>query len=283
MGTPMAGRLAEAGFALAVNDLNAKATASFLDAHPSARTAELAELARESQLMITMLPNGGVVREVAVGPRGLFESARPGALLVDMSSSAPHQTVELAQLGLQQGVQVIDAPVSGGVARARDGSLAIMVAGEDEDVERCQPVFSHLGSNIFRCGPKVGSGHAVKALNNVLSCVGVLAAAEALTVGAKFGLDPEVMLDIFNASTGRNNATENKFRQFVFSGTFASGFGLDLMVKDLETAAELAQRVSVEAPLSDSCRELASAALADLGAVDHTYLAEWVERRATGA
>jgi 3-hydroxyisobutyrate dehydrogenase len=274
----MAGRLAEEGFALVVNDLNEEATGSFLAAHPSASAAALAELARESELMITMLPNGSIVREVAVGPGALFENARPGALLVDMSSSAPHETVELAELGLQHGVQVIDAPVSGGVARARDGSLAIMVAGDDEAVERCEPVFSHLGANVFRCGPKVGSGHAVKALNNVLSCVGVLAAAEALTVGAKFGLDPEVMLDIFNASTGRNNATENKFRQFVFSGTYASGFGLDLMVKDLETAGELARRVSAEAPLSVSCRKLASAALADLGAVDHTYLADWVER-----
>jgi 3-hydroxyisobutyrate dehydrogenase len=194
-----------------------------------------------------------------------------------MSSSAPHETVELERLGVEHGVRVIDAPVSGGVARARDGTLAIMAAGEDSALERCEPIFAHLGSHVFRCGPKVGSAHAVKALNNVLSCVGVLAAAEALAVGASFGLDPEVMLDIFNASTGRNNATENKFRQFVLSGTYASGFGLDLMVKDLETAAELARTMGVEAPLSDSCRKLASAALAELGPVDHTYLAAWVE------
>jgi 3-hydroxyisobutyrate dehydrogenase len=280
MGLPMAGHLVKAGFELRVADLNAQAVASLLGAHPGAVAAALPELARASDIVVTMLPDGRVVREVAAGEGGLFEGARAGSLLVDMSSSAPHETVELERIGHEHGVQVIDAPVSGGVARARDGTLAIMAAGPDEAVERCETMFSHLGSRVFRCGRKVGSAHAVKALNNVLSCAGLLLAAEALAVGRRFGLDPEVMIDIFNASTGRNNATENKFHQFVFSGTHASGFALDLMVKDVQTAGELARQVGAETPLSDSCCELAAAALAELGAVDHTFLADWVDRSA---
>jgi len=279
MGMPMAGHVAEAGFELRVHDLSAQAVGAFLEAHPGAVSAALRELAEASDIVVTMLPNGRIVREVAAGSGGLFEGARAGSLLVDMSSSAPHETVELERLGRERGVQVIDAPVSGGVARAREGTLAIMAAGPDEAIERCEAMFSHLGATVFRCGSKVGSGHAVKALNNVLSCAGLLLASEAVTVGRRFGLDPAVMIDIFNASTGRNNATENKFHQFVFSGTYASGFALDLMVKDLETAEELARQVGAETPLSDSCCRLTATALAELGAVDHTFLADWVDAR----
>jgi 3-hydroxyisobutyrate dehydrogenase len=279
MGTPMAGRLVEAGFSLVVNDASPAAVDSFLEAHPQARGAGLAEVAAESDVVVTMLPNGRIVREVATADDGLFAGAGTGLLLVDMSSSAPHETVELERLGAESGVQVIDAPVSGGVVRARDGSLTIMAGGADEAIDRAGPLFAHLGANVFRCGAKAGSGHAVKALNNVLSCAGLIVAGEALGVARRFGLDPEIVLDVFNSGTGRNNATENKFRQFVFSGTHASGFALDLMVKDLETAGELARQVGEEGGLSERTRELASIALAELGQVDHTYLADWADSR----
>jgi 3-hydroxyisobutyrate dehydrogenase len=279
MGTPMAGRLVDAGFSLVVNDASPAAVDGFLEAHPQARGAGLAEVAADSDVVVTMLPNGRIVREVATADDGLFAGAGTGLLLVDMSSSAPHETVELERLGAEHGVQVIDAPVSGGVVRARDGSLAIMAGGAHEAIDRATPLFAHLGSNVFRCGAKAGSGHAVKALNNVLSCAGLIVAGEALGVARRFGLDPEVVLDVFNSGTGRNNATENKFRQFVFSGTHASGFALDLMVKDLETAGELARQVGEEGGLSERTRELASAALAELGQVDHTFLADWADSR----
>lgn len=276
MGRPMAGRLADAGFALLVNDRDDAAVGAFLELHPGVRSATLPELARESEIVITMLPNGRIVREVATGPGGLLEGAPRGQLLLDMSSSAPHETVELAALGADRGVLVADAPVSGGVLRAQDGSLAIMVGGEDEAFERCRPLLEQLGTRIFRCGP-VGSGHALKALNNLLSCIGMLAVGEVLAAGERFGIDPEVMLDTLNASTGKNNATENKVRQFVFSGSHASGFGLDLMAKDVDTAVDLAERVGADSPLGRMCRELTGRALEELGPVDHTYLIDWAE------
>ncbi len=276
MGRPMAGHLAEAGFTLLVNDRVDDAVTAFLELHPGVRSAPLPELARESEIVITMLPNGRIVREVAAGPGGLFEGVQPGHLLLDMSSSAPHETVELAALAAERGVLVADAPVSGGVVRATDGSLAIMVGGDDEAFDRCRPLLEHLGARIFRCGP-VGSGHALKALNNLLSCIGMLAVGEVLAAGERFGIDPEVMLDTLNSSTGKNNATENKVRQFVFSGTHASGFALDLMSKDVDTAIDLAERVGTGIPLGRLCRDLTARALEELGSVDHSYLIDWAE------
>ena len=276
MGRPMAGHLADAGFTLLVNDSDGAAVSAFVELHPAVQGSSLAELAKESEIVITMLPNGRIVRAVAEGEDGLLEHMPPGRLLLDMSSSAPHETVELAALGSKRGVVVADAPVSGGVVRATDGSLAIMVGGDDEAFERCRPLLEHMGSRLFRCGP-VGSGHAMKALNNLLSCIGMLAVGEVLAAGERFGIDPDVMLDTLNASTGKNNATENKVRQFVFSGTHASGFALDLMSKDVDTAVELADRVGVDSPLGRMCRDLTAKALEELGPVDHTFLIDWAE------
>jgi 3-hydroxyisobutyrate dehydrogenase len=167
---------------------------------------------------------------------------------------------------------VVDAPVSGGVKRALDGSLAIMLGGDAEVARRVMPLLAPLGGAIFRTGP-LGSGHAMKALNNYVSAAGLAAAAEAVIVGSHFGLDPLVIVDVLNASTGRNNSTENKLKQQVLSGEFASGFALGLMAKDLHTAADIARHLGVAAPLAEACDRLWSAADAALGAgADHTEI-----------
>jgi len=152
-----------------------------------------------------------------------------------------------------------------------------MVGGERALIDHCRPLFTAIGREIFETGP-LGSGHALKALNNLVSAAGLLAAAEALVVGRRFGLDANVMIDVFNASSGRNNSTENKFKQFVLSGTFASGFSLDLMVKDLATAVELARATDTPAALGSVCRDLWAAAQADLDpGADHTAIVRWLE------
>jgi 3-hydroxyisobutyrate dehydrogenase len=172
---------------------------------------------------------------------------------------------------------MMDAPVSGGVAKACNGTLAIIAGGTEEILECCRPIFDVLGDRIFFSGP-LGSGHAVKALNNMLSAVGLIAAAEMLLVGRRFGVDPKVMNDILNASTGRNNSTENKIEKYILSRSFSSGFSLDLMVKDLNTAMELARELEVPALLSNSCRELCAAARLSLGrGLDHTEVVRWFE------
>jgi len=153
-----------------------------------------------------------------------------------MSSSAPHETESLAVIALQHGYGLVDAPVSGGVVRAESGDLSILAGGDSAAIDRCGPLFAVLGRETFQVGP-VGAGHAMKALNNLMSGAGLLLAAETILAGRKYGLAPEVMLDVLNASTGMNHATKTKIAQFVLSGTYASGFALDLMVKDLATAA----------------------------------------------
>jgi 3-hydroxyisobutyrate dehydrogenase len=153
-----------------------------------------------------------------------------------------------------------------------------MVGGDKAVIGRCRPLFEAMGERIFETGIS-GSGHAMKALNNLVSAAGLIAAAEALLVGQRFGLAPSVMLDVLNASTGRNNSTENKFKQFVLSRTFDSGFTLDLMVKDLTTAVELARDTGTPALFSATCRELWAAARTILPKEsDHTMVVRWFEQ-----
>jgi 3-hydroxyisobutyrate dehydrogenase len=197
-----------------------------------------------------------------------------------MSSSAPVGTAALGRRLAEHGIGMLDAPVSGGVPRAEDGTLAIMVGGDSALVERWRPLFAAMGEHVFATGP-LGSGHAVKALNNLVSAAGLVAAAEALLVGRRFGVDPGVMLDVFNASTARNNSTERKFRPFVFSRSFASGFSLDLMVKDLGTAVDLAAATGTPVRLGAACHDLWASAQAELDAgADHTEVVRWLEHAA---
>ena len=187
-----------------------------------------------------MLPDGKIVRQALIeGRDAAREGLAAGALVLDMSSSNPVDTQKLARDLAAAGVALLDAPVSGGVRRAIDGSLSIMVGGAAADLERARPAFAAMGKTITLCGP-AGAGHTMKALNNYLSAAGLVAMCEALVVGEAFGLDPGTMVDVFNSSTGKSNATEVKGRQFVVSRTFAAGFTTGLMAKDLRTAGEVA-------------------------------------------
>ena len=285
MGRPMAARLVEAGFNLTVLDANSEVQESFVSLHGGNPASSLGELASNSDVVITMLPNGHVVRRVTLGEEAdsqdhLLGSMSKGSILIDMSSSSPNGTQTLALILAEHGISMVDAPVSGGVSRAVAGTLAIMVGGDSAVVERCRPLFEAMGERIFETGG-AGSGHAMKALNNLLSAAGLVATAEALLIGRRFGLDPLVMIDVLNASSGRNNSTENKFKQFIFSRTFNSGFTLDLMVKDLTTAVELARETSTPAIFSVTCRELWAAAQSELEKeADHTDVVRWLEEMA---
>ncbi len=226
-----------------------------------------------------MLPDGRIVREVLLGSGKAVESLGKGTLIIDMSSSAPLGTRQLGDELRALGLRLIDAPVSGGVKRAVDGTLTIMAGGDPEDVQAAADIFAALGRDVFRTGA-LGSGHAMKALNNYVSGAGFAAAAEAMLVGRAFGLDPELMIDVLNVSTGRNNATENKMKQFVLSETFASGFALGLMAKDIRMAAELAGELGLATPLLTSTAELWDLARDGEGAAaDHTEIYRHLEGR----
>ena len=193
-----------------------------------------------------MLPNGAIVREALLGDNGAVQALKPGALVIDMSSSAPMETRRLAEKLAARDIALIDAPVSGGVRRAMDGTLAIMVGGDASQIERARPLLAAMGKSVIATGP-VGSGHAVKALNNYVSAAGLAAACEAAIVAEKFGVDPGVLVDVLNVSTGRNNSTELKMKPFILSGRFASGFAMALMAKDLRTASDLAEQLGIDA------------------------------------
>jgi len=283
MGRPMAARLVGAGIELAVFDVRPDVVADFVRTCGGKPATTLRDLAAHGDAVVTMLPNGNVVRQAVLGDGaddGLLGAMAAGTVLIDMSSSSPTGTRELGKLLACHHVDMIDAPVSGGVSRAEQGALSIMAGGDRAVVDRCRPVLEPMGQRIFATGP-LGSGHALKALNNLVSAAGLIAAAEALLIGRRFGLDPSVMIDVFNASTARNNSTENKLKQFVLSRSFASGFSLELMVKDLTTAVELAHATCTPAPFSAECRELWAAAQAELEEdADHTAVVQWFERLA---
>src|SRR5690349_23817479 len=271
MGRPMASRLAGAGFKLRVFDLSQKAVSDFVGAHPTAlATASAKAAAQGADALITMLPDGKAVRAAV-------EGLGAGALVMDMSSSNPVDTQKLARDLAGKGLALLDAPVSGGVKRAVDGSLSIMVGGAAADLERARPVFGAMGKTITLCGP-AGAGHALKALNNYLSAAGVVAMSEALIVGEQFGLDPGTMVDVFNTSTGKSNATEVKGRQFIVSRSFAAGFSMALMAKDLRTAGDVASHLKLHVPNLEQAVAYWTAADGKLGkGADHTEIFRYAE------
>jgi 3-hydroxyisobutyrate dehydrogenase len=285
MGVPMARNLHQAGFRLAVFDTNPQAVRDFCEGRPDVLAPPgLRPLAQACEAVITMLPNGAIVREVALdGADNLADGLAAGAILIDMSSSSPVGTRELGERLAQRGIAMIDAPVSGGVKRAVDGSLAIMAGGEDAVIDRCEAVLAAMGQQVFRTGG-LGTGHAMKALNNYVSAAGFAAAAEAVLAGTRFGLDPATVVSVLNASTGRNNSTENKFPQQVLTRRFAAGFSLGLMVKDLRTALEVARATGMPAPMAETTLDQWARAEALLGAqADHTAMVRHVEHLAGSA
>jgi 3-hydroxyisobutyrate dehydrogenase len=278
MGQPMARRLIAAGFKVHGYDLSEAARAAAIESGAKA-SASLGAVMAKADVIITMLPNSDAVETVALGGAdSIARLAAPGTLLIDMSSAAPHRTRRLGEALGEHGITMVDAPVSGGVLRAADGALTIMLGGSEDAVARARPVLEHLGSRLFETGG-LGSGHAMKALNNYVSAAGLTAACEALQIGAQFGLDPALMIDILNVSTGRNNSTENKIKQFVLSSSFDGGFGLGLMAKDLATAAALADELAMRSPFCHEAARLWGEALASLGpAVDHTEIDTFLRR-----
>jgi 3-hydroxyisobutyrate dehydrogenase len=275
MGLPMARCLLTQGHRLLACDISATACAALREGAPMGRlefAPTPAAVAVGADIVVLMLPTSAVVAQVMEGSDGLLGALRPDALVIDMGSSVPAETRRLAALAAARGATLVDAPVSGSVAKARDGTLAIMVGGDDAAFARAEPVLRGMGETLIRCGA-VGSGHAMKALNNYVYAAGLLALSEALQMGARLGLDLGVLTDVMNASSGRNVATETKARQEILSGRYAGGFQLGLMAKDLETAGAIAEETGFDAQALALCRRLWREAVAALGPqVDNTMV-----------
>ena len=276
MGYPMANRIASAGFPLWVADADSARAQQFAAEHPGVLAfVPGKETLPDIDVVITMLPNSAIVESVIVGhddQPGLSAAMKRGAIVIDMSSSEPLRSRELAATLAETGLLFLDAPVSGGVKRASDGSLAIMAGGDKAVFEQCAEILQCMSKTLFHVGP-AGAGHAVKALNNYVSAAGLAATVEALQAAEQFGLDPAIVTDVFNASTGRNNTTENKVKQFMLSGSFNSGFSLQLMTKDLGIAMKLGQDLGTPMPLGSQCLALWAEAAKQSGpATDHTEM-----------
>ncbi|TWE28011.1 NAD(P)-dependent oxidoreductase [Prauserella muralis] len=279
MGAPMARRLVRAGYLLRCHDADAAALATVSGAGATP-VPDVRAVAEGAEAVLLMLPSSDVVERVVFAD-GLLAAMAPGSVLVDMGSSRPHSTREVAARAREHEVAFVDAPVSGGVAGARSGSLTIMAGGRDGDVARVERVLAELGERVLHVGG-VGAGHALKALNNLMSATHLLVTSEAVLAGEEFGLDPKVVLDTVNTSSGRSGSTETKWPRYVLTGSYDSGFGARLMVKDMRIAVELARESGWPALLGEHAVRLWSRAAEELDpGADHTEIVEWLRKRHT--
>ena len=270
MGWPMATNLARAGYQLVVRDADRDVELRFADELGAGASGREATAFATTGVLITMLPDGRVVQDAMLGD-GIADALPGGAVVVDMSSSSPQDTRELGRELERRAIALVDAPVSGGVPRATDGTLAIMAGADDEAaLERALPILGVLGRRVFRTGP-LASGHAMKALNNFCAAAGYAALAEALVLGGSFGLTPSTMVEIVNNSTGRSFLSDMVFPDEVLTGRYGTGFALGLLAKDVTIAAGIADGSGVDAPLCGMVQQRWAEAAQALGsAADHS-------------
>ena len=268
MGSVMSPLLVKAGYQVFGYDIIAN-----IDESSGVKQLDTLDDFAQFDAVIFMLPNSKIVSEVVTR---LLE-INTKSILIDMSSSDPRETKKLGKIISSRGLKFIDAPVSGGVSRAKTGDLMIMAGGKEEDLEIVKDLLSVMGTVQF-AGP-LGSGHAIKALNNYVSAAGLIASFEALTTARLFGIKSENFLKIINGATGKNNTTEVKLDKFVVSEQFNSGFALDLMVKDVSIANSLIKDLSSDNPLSNDVRNYLSKSLDLLGGnPDHTEVYKVIKK-----
>lgn len=269
MGAPMATLHAQA-FATAVFDLSSDAAAEVGEAGGATPITDLRSIPADVDTVILMLPSSRQVEETLSGEEGLLHRLGGGALIIDMSSSEPTSTRSLAQQAQERGIDYVDAPVSGGVSKAKTGELSILVGGSAEAVERAMPHLEVMGSTIIHVGDE-GAGDAAKAINNLVSASNIAVACEALTVAHNFGIDPAKMAEVLNSATGRSQASELKITKYILPHNFTSGFAYDLMLKDMTIARGLAE--SLETPVTATAFDKLRTGRAQLGdAPDHTEI-----------
>lgn len=264
-GGPMAANLLAAGYDLIVRDADPDRERRFVAAHGGRGCDGDPDALAEAGILITMLPDGRVVREALFGEDGIASRLRGGTIIVDTSSSDPYGTRELGAELAELGMVLLDSPVTRPEAVGDDTRrITFMVAGDDDEaIDRVMPLLEAMAERVFRAG-RLGSGHAMKTLNNYVSAAGLAAALDAMVAGQRFGLDVETMLEVFNAGTARNFSTANTLIDEAMSRRYAAGFQLALMVKDLRIASSLFERIDLDAPIPPLVRDQFAEALARL-------------------
>jgi 2-hydroxy-3-oxopropionate reductase len=278
MGKPMAKNLLKAGYQLVVFDVNPapvkEVTAAGAEAGSSAK-----EVAQKTDMVITMLPNSPHVKAAVLGPNGVLEGAKSGTIIVDMSSIAPLAAKEVAAEAAKKGVEMLDAPVSGGEPKAIDGTLSIMVGGKKEIFEKCQGILSKMGASVVLCG-EIGAGNTTKLANQIIVALNIAAMSEALVLGAKAGVNPETIYKAIRGGLAGSTVLDAK-APMVLSGNFKPGFRIELHIKDLANAIETGHEVGVPLPLTSQVMEIMQALKVDGKAGnDHSGIAQYYEKLA---
>jgi 3-hydroxyisobutyrate dehydrogenase len=278
MGAPMAHRLLAAGYQVTAYDTRPEAVAEVCR-HGAGAADSGAAAASGTDVVITMLPDPPAVERAIYETDGLARAMRGGQVLIEMTSSHPYTTRQVAADLALRGVRVLDAPVSGGVRGAVEGTLCIMVGGPADLLEACWPILERLGRHIVHVGDAPGDGDVAKTINNLLSAVTTWSVAEALALGTHAGLAPARLFDAVNHSTGRSHTTEFKIPQYMLPRRFTSGFTVGQYLKDLNICLDLADKLSVPMLFSAMLRQIWAVAAAEgMADLDHTALVQLAER-----
>ncbi|MBT5049667.1 MAG: NAD(P)-dependent oxidoreductase [Rhodospirillaceae bacterium] len=278
MGGPMAGRLLEAGHSLTVHDVSDGALAALVSQGAIAAPSPAA-VASAVETVIVSLPTPDIVREVALGSDGLVVGSTIKTF-VDLSTSGPDMAREIAAQLDVRGIVSIDAPVSGGVAGAQKGTLAVMASGPAQTVTALSDVLDVIGT-VFHVGSEPGLGQTMKLANNLLTASALALSAEAMVMGTKAGLDPQTMLDVINAGSGRNSATQDKFPRAILTRSFDFGFTTGLMQKDVALYRKVAESLGVPTDLAIAVETLWEKTREEFGPdSDFTNIVRGIEKRA---
>lgn len=258
MGRPMSRHLLEAGYELVVHDINRDAVSEIVAAGAK-KGQSSKDVAEQSEIVITMLPDSPDVEAVALGPDGILEGIGKGTIYVDMSTIAPSVAVQVGEAMAKKGVHCLDAPVSGGDVGAKNATLSIMVGGDERTFEAVKPIFEVMGKNIVLCGP-LGAGQTVKACNQVLVAVTIAGVSEALILGAKAGVDPAKIVQVLGGGLARCGILENRGQRMV-KGDFEPGFRIRLHYKDLNIIMKTGNDYNVPLPVTSIVHELFNTAM----------------------
>jgi 3-hydroxyisobutyrate dehydrogenase-like beta-hydroxyacid dehydrogenase len=275
MGAPMAERLRAAGYGLVVHDVRADVAQSWREkgAHAAATAAEVGDRA---DVVCVSLPTPDIVEAVV---RDSIAKSR-ASYVIDLSTTGPQTAKRVAAHVAALGKHLIDAPVSGGVAGARAGTLAVMAAAPHDDLHRVAPILQTFGK-VYHVGTQPGLGQTMKVVNNLMSAAALAISSEAVTLAVKAGLDAETVVAVCNAGSGRNSATLDKFPKQILPRTFDAGFSLGLMLKDVELCLKQAENLGLSLPAAEQVRAIWRSAVAELGAdADFTKIILPVEARA---
>jgi|LSQX01.3.fsa_nt_gb 2-hydroxymethylglutarate dehydrogenase len=261
MGKRMAKRIFEAGYKIKVFDVMEPVLNEFKKL--GVETGESpGDVAVDADVVFMSLPNSRIVTNVVLGEDGILPKARPGTIIVDLSSITPKAIRDIYKKTSSKGVEVLDAPVSGGSAGAEAGTLTIMVGGKKEVFEKVEPILKVIGKTIYHVG-EIGAGDTIKLVNNLLLGANMVAVAEALALGVKAGLDPQVMFEVITNSSGNSYALKAKYPNFISKGNFEPGFMIDLQYKDLELAVETAKDLGIPLIMGNIAQQMFDIAKAE--------------------